>query len=106
MVGLIPLFAVLTIEPEMLDKLPNFKRRLNWFIENRRDLTNDVACMKTPGNGERRLLAIAYRERLEKVLKLMLDENEFLSPYGIRSVSKFHAGNPYILTIEGKRTPR
>ena len=93
---------MLTIEPEMLDKLPNFKRRLNWFIENRRDLTNDVACMKTPGNGERRLLAIAYRERLEKVLKLMLDENEFLSPYGIRSVSKFHAGNPYILTIEGK----
>ena len=102
MVGLIPLFAVLTIEPEMLDKLPNFKRRLNWFIENRRDLTNDVACMKTPGNGERRLLAIAYRERLEKVLKLMLDENEFLSPYGIRSVSKFHAEKPYILTIEGK----
>ena len=103
MVGLIPLFAVLTIEPEMLDKLPNFKRRLNWFIENRRDLTNDVACMRTPGNGERRLLAIAYRERLEKVLRVMLDENEFLSPFGIRSVSKFHAENPYILDVEGKQ---
>ena len=101
MVGLIPLFAVLTIEPEILDKLPNFKRRLNWFIENRPDLTSDVACMRTPGNGERRLLAIAYRERLERVLKIMLDENEFLSPYGIRSVSKFHAENPYVLPVDG-----
>jgi hypothetical protein len=102
MVGLIPLFAVLTIEPEMLDKLPHFKRRLNWFTENRRDLTNDVACMKTPGNGERRLLAIAYRERLEKVLKIMLDEDEFLSPFGIHSVSKIRGEIPYILSVEGK----
>ena len=103
MVGLIPLFAVLTIEPEMLEKLPNFKRRLNWFVENRPDLTADVACMRTPGEGERRLLAIAYRERLEKVLRVMLDENEFLSPYGIRSVSKFHAENPYLLDVDGKQ---
>jgi hypothetical protein len=102
MVGLIPLFAVLTIEPEMLDKLPNFKRRLNWFLENRPDLTKDVACMRTPGAGERRLLAIAYRERLERVLKIMLSESEFLSDYGIRSVSKFHALNPFILPVGGK----
>ena len=101
MVGLIPLFAVLTIEPEMLDKLPNFKRRLNWFIENRTDLIADVACMQSPGEGERRLLAIVYRTRLEQVLKIMLDENEFLSDYGIRSVSKFHASNPYILPVDG-----
>ncbi len=103
MVGLIPLFAVLTVEPEMLDKLPNFKRRLNWFIENRTDLTGDVACMRTPGAGERRLLAIAYRERLEKVLRVMLDENEFLSPHGIRSLSKFHEDNPYVLPVDGKK---
>ena len=102
MVGLIPLFAVLTVESEMLDKLPNFKRRLNWFVENRPDLTKDVACMRTPGAGERRLLAIAYRERLEKVLQVMLDENEFLSPHGIRSLSKFHEQNPYQVSVDGK----
>lgn len=101
MVGLIPLFAVLTIEPEMLDRLPNFKRRLQWFIENRKDLTENVACMRTPGAGERRLLAIAYRERLEKILKIMFDESEFLSPHGIRSLSKFHDENPYELQVEG-----
>lgn len=101
LVGLVPLFAVLTIESELLNRLPNFKRRLRWFVENRPDLTADVACMRTPGDGERRLLAIAYRERLEKVLRLMLDEGEFLSPYGIRSLSKFHEQNPYILPIDG-----
>ncbi len=103
MVGLIPLFAVLTVEPEILDKLPNFKRRLYWFVENRQDLTRDVACMRNPGMGERRLLAIAYRERLEKILNVMLDENEFLSPHGIRSLSKFHEQNPYLLELGGKK---
>ncbi len=101
MVGLIPLFAVSTIEPEILDKLPNFKKRLYWFIENRPDLTGNVSCMRTPGMRERRLLSVAYRERLEKVLKVMLDENEFLSPYGIRAVSRFHKDNPYILHVNG-----
>jgi hypothetical protein len=101
MVGLIPLFAVSTIEPEVLDKLPNFKRRLYWFIENRPDLIGNVSCMRTPGEGERRLLAVAYRDRLEKVLRLMLDENEFLSPYGIRAVSRFHQDRPYVLHVNG-----
>ncbi len=101
LVGLIPLFAVLTIEPEMLDKLPNFKRRLYWFIENRADLTTDVACMRTPGMGERRLLAVAYPDRLKRVLRVMLDENEFLSDYGICSLSRVHADNPYTLSVEG-----
>ncbi len=101
MVGLIPLFAVGTIEPEILEKLPNFKRRLYWFIENRPDLIGNVSCMRTPGEGERRLLSVAWRERLEKVLSVMLDENEFLSPHGIRAVSRFHKDNPYILNVNG-----
>lgn len=102
MVGLIPLFAVGTIEPEILDKLPDFKQRLYWFIENRSDLTDNVSCMRTPGMGERRLLAVAYRERLEKVLNVMLDESEFLSDHGIRAVSKFHKDHPYILQVKGE----
>ena len=101
MVGLIPLFAVGTIEPDILDKLPNFKRRLYWFIENRPDLIGNVSCMRTPGEGERRLLSVAFRERLEKVLRVMLDENEFLSPHGIRAISRFHKANPYILNVNG-----
>ena len=101
MVGLIPLFAVGTIEPHVLDRLPNFKRRMYWFIENRPDLIGNVSCMRTPGEGERRLLSVAYRERLEMVLKRMLDENEFLSPHGIRALSRFHKDNPYLLKVNG-----
>jgi Mannosyl oligosaccharide glucosidase. len=101
MVGLIPLFAVATIEPEVLDRLPNFKKRMYWFIENRPDLIGNVSCMHTPGEGERRLLSVAYRERLEKVLKRMLDEDEFLSPHGIRALSRYHKDDPYILKVNG-----
>ncbi|MEO8041941.1 MAG: glucosidase [Acidobacteriota bacterium] len=101
MVGLIPLFAVATIDPEVLEALPAFKRRLNWFIENRPDLTENINCLRTPGMGERRLLAIAYRDRLERVLKYMLDENEFLSPYGVRAVSRYHKDAPYVLHVNG-----
>ncbi len=101
MVGLIPLFAVGTIEPEVLDKLPNFKKRLYWFIENRPDLTDNVSCMRTPGMGERRILSVAYRERLEKVLKIMLDEGEFLSQHGIRALSKFHESHPFEMPVNG-----
>ncbi|HCA58758.1 MAG TPA: glucosidase, partial [Blastocatellia bacterium] len=102
MVGLIPLFAVGTIEPEVLDRLPDFKRRLYWFIENRPDLIGNVSCMKTPGEGERRLLAVAYRERLERVLKVLLDENEFLSPHGVRALSRFHLDRPFEMRVNGE----
>ena len=101
MVGLIPLFAVSSIEPDVLNKLPAFKQRMYWFIENRPDLIGNVSCMRTPGLGERRLLAVAFRERLEKVLSVMLDETEFLSPHGIRAVSRFHKDNPYVLKVNG-----
>ncbi|HYL14578.1 MAG TPA: glucosidase [Terriglobales bacterium] len=101
MVGLIPLFAVQTLEPELLDRLPNFKRRLEWFIENRPDLTANVACMRTPGNRERRLLSIVDADKLRHSLRYMLDESEFLSPYGIRALSRFHRENPYVLHVNG-----
>jgi len=101
MVGLIPLFAVETLEPEQLDRLPDFKRRMEWFIANRSDLTQNVACMRTPGNGERRLLSIVSQDQLRRVLRFMLDENEFLSPYGIRAISRFHKDNPYLLQVNG-----
>ncbi len=101
MVGLIPMFAVETLEPEVLDQLPGFKKRLEWFIDHRPDLTKNLACMRTAGMKERRLLSIVDQERLRRVLKVMLDENEFFSPYGIRAVSRFHKDHPYILNVKG-----
>jgi hypothetical protein len=103
MVGLIPLFAVETLEPEVLERLPGFKRRLEWFIDNRRDLIGNVACMRSPGRGERRLLSIVDRDQLRRVLRFMLDENEFLSPYGIRALSRYHKDNPYMLSVNGNQ---
>ena len=101
MVGLIPLFAVETLEPETMNRLAGFKRRLEWFIDNRKDLTQNVSCMRTRGDGERRLLSIVDRERLRRVLKVMLDEKEFLSPYGIRALSAIHRERPYKLQVNG-----
>jgi mannosylglycerate hydrolase MGH1-like protein/glycosyl hydrolase family 63 len=101
MVGLIPLYAVDTLEPELLKRLPNFKRRLDWFIANRPGYTQNQACMFTPGMGERRLMSIMNGEKLRRVLRYMLDENEFLSPYGIRAVSRYHKDHPYVLRIGG-----
>jgi hypothetical protein len=101
MVGLIPLFAVETLEPELLDQLPDFKRRMGWFIDHRPDLTENVACMRTPGHEERRLLSIVNQDQLRSVLRFMLDENEFLSPYGIRAISRYHKDNPYVLQVDG-----
>ncbi len=110
LVGLFPLLAVETLEPEMLEKLPGFKQRMEWFINNRHDLRQNVACMETQGVGARRLLAICYKppggseeeNKLRRILQKMLDENEFLSPYGIRSVSKYHQYHPYCLKLAGE----
>ena len=101
MVGLIPLFAVETLEPQICDKLEGFKRRLEWFVEHRKDLTHNVACMHTPGEGERRLLSIVDGAQLRQILKVMLDEREFLSPYGIRAISRIHREQPYVLGANG-----
>ncbi|HJU53419.1 MAG TPA: hypothetical protein VJ715_02565, partial [Pyrinomonadaceae bacterium] len=102
MVGLIPLFAVETLEPEMLENLPGFRRRLEWFINNRPDLTGNVASMETPGRKQRRLLSVVNQERLRRVLSMMLDEREFLSPYGVRALSRFHSERPYVLRLDGR----
>ena len=102
MVGLIALFAVETLEPEWVRGLPGFERRMNWFIENRPHLREHVCCRHRDGERQRRLLAIVGRDRLRRVLRPMLDEGEFLSPYGIRSLSRYHAEHPYSLEVEGQ----
>jgi Glycosyl hydrolase family 63 C-terminal domain len=101
MVGLIPLFAVETLEPDIVDRLPGFKRRLQWFIENRPDFRDHVDIVETPGGGMRRLLSIVNRQQLPRVLRFMLDEAEFLSPYGIRALSQRHRDRPYTLALNG-----
>jgi len=99
MVGLIPLFAIETLEPALLEKLPGFRRRLEWFLQHRPDLTGNVASVRKPGMGERRLLSIVNLDRLRRVLTVMLDENEFLSPYGVRALSQAHRDHPYTLMV-------
>ncbi|HET9030925.1 MAG TPA: hypothetical protein VFN49_12200 [Candidatus Aquilonibacter sp.] len=101
MVGLIPLLAVEIVEPEELDALPNFKRRLEWFIAKRPTLAQNVASMTEAGVGERRLLSIVDRDQLVKILQKMLDEDGFLSPYGVRSISRFHEDHPFVLKLDG-----
>jgi hypothetical protein len=101
LVGLLPLFAVDTIEPDLLATMPDFNRRLHWFVDNRPHLSGNMASVDVPGVGERRLVAILTRERLVRVLHKMLDENEFLSDYGIRSVSKYHQAQPYSSNVDG-----
>lgn len=102
LVGLMPLLAVMTIDSETLESLPIFKNKVDWFIKHRSDLCDKVACMEAPGINDRRILAILDQDKLKKLLKIMLDEDEFLSPYGIRSVSKYHAKNPFHLEIDGR----
>jgi hypothetical protein len=101
MVGLIPLFAIETLEPALLQQLPGFRRRLEWFIEHRPDLTKNVASMQTRGHQERRLLSVVPGDRLPSVLKYLLDEREFLSPFGIRSLSEVHRDHPYVVFVDG-----
>lgn len=101
MVGLIPLFAVTTIEPVLLDQLPDFKLRLEWFLRNRPELAGLVSRWHEPGMGERRLLALLRGHRMKQVLRRLLDESEFLSPFGVRALSRYHHDHPYTLEHDG-----
>jgi hypothetical protein len=104
LVGVIPLFAVEFIDERRLDKLPGFAKRTRWFLKYRAALAGDIAYLAQDGQDpSRRLLAIPSRERLERVLKYVLDEREFLSPYGIRSLSKTYADHPYVLSAAGEQ---
>ncbi|TWT96980.1 Mannosyl oligosaccharide glucosidase [Botrimarina colliarenosi] len=105
LVGLTPLFAVETIEPETLKKLPNFRRRLEWFLKNRPDLANLVSHWREPGRGDRRLLSLLRGHRMKCLLEKMLDESEFLSDYGVRSLSRYHKEHPYTVLKDGKSIP-
>jgi hypothetical protein len=90
-----------TLEAADLERLPGFHKRMQWFIDHRPDLAHNVASMTREGKQERRLLSVLQRDRLIRVLERMLDESEFLSPYGIRSVSKYHEKNPYSIQLDG-----
>ena len=106
-VGLIPLIAVEVLDQEVVDRLPGFRKRLQWFLDNRQDLARHMAYFDrtasdvSANHDGMRLLAIPSRERLARVLKVMLDPNEFLSPHGIRSLSRSHAAAPYEMAIDG-----
>ncbi len=103
MVGIIPLFACEVLEQDVIDRLPGFARRTEWFLTNRPDLARYTSYMEargTDGHGHR-LLAVPSRERLERVLHYVLDENEFLSPFGVRSVSRVHEAHPFVLETAG-----
>ena len=98
-VGWIPLFAVTVLEKETIDRLPGFRKRMDWFLANRRDLFHSISWLESNASDghTHRLLAIPSKDRLIRVLKRLLDENEFLSPYGMRSLSKYHQQQPYSL---------
>ncbi len=102
MVGLIPLAAVEVLDHELLDRLPDFKRRVEWVLTNRPDLASLISRWYEPGKGETRLLSILRGHRMKMLLKRMFDETEFLSPHGIRSLSKFHLKNPYEFYVNGE----
>ena len=105
MVGLMPLIAVEVLEEDVIQKLPGFRKRMQWFLDNRKDLAKNISYMETlePNRASAlHLLAIPTRERLQRVLQYLFDENEFLSPFGVRSVSRTHEQRPYLFQADGQ----
>jgi hypothetical protein len=101
MVGLIPLFAVEVLDEELFQSMPEFTQRLQWFLQNRPDLANLISRWGEKGKDERHLLSLLRGHRMKKLLKRMLDENEFLSPYGIRALSKVYDKDPFRFYANG-----
>ena len=102
LVGLMPLLAVETIQWQLIEALPGFKARLEWYLVHRPDLASLVSRWQEPGMRERRLVALTRGHRMKCLLRRMLDPEEFLSDYGVRSLSKFHKDHPYVLTVRGE----
>jgi hypothetical protein len=107
LVGVIPLIACEVLDQAVIDKLPGFKKRMNWFIQHRKDLARYITFMKVSDtvrpDGCRLLLAVPSRERMEHVLRYVLDESEFYSPHGIRSVSQYHKDHPFVMQLDGNQ---
>ena len=104
MVGLLPLLAVETIEPEVLEMFPKFKDRMEWFLTNRPELSGLISRWDEPGSGEVRLLALVRGHRMKMLLRRMLDEAEFLSDFGVRALSRYHKDHPFVLTTSSGET--
>jgi hypothetical protein len=101
MVGLIPLFAVEVLNEEIFQQMPEFTARLDWFLQNRPDLANLISRWGARGTNQRHLLSLLRGHRMKRLLKRMLDTKEFLSPYGVRALSRIHLEKPYVLYANG-----
>jgi len=102
MVGLIPLFAVEVLEPDLLESVPGFRQRLEWFLNYRPDLSNLISHWEVAGRGQRRLLSLLRGRRMKRLLRRMLDETEFLSEYGVRALSRHHEKQPFEFSVNGQ----
>jgi mannosylglycerate hydrolase MGH1-like protein len=102
MVGFVPMFGASTVAADTFDHYPDFQRRRKWFIEHRPDLVESVGAMVAPGPNKSLILGLVRTDQLRRMLTYMLDENEFLSPYGVRAVSRFHKDHPLILNLDGQ----
>ena len=92
-----------TIDPAVIEKLPGFRKRLQWFVRNRPDLCGNLASMTERGVGERRMLSLVGPRRLRRILEKVLDESEFLAPHGVRALSRYHAEHPFVMDVDGHR---
>jgi hypothetical protein len=102
LVGLLPLIAVELLDEQRISVLPGFRKRMEWFLANRSDLAKHISYCERGGTHGHRLLAIPSRDRLARLLAYLLDEKEFLSPFGIRSLSRYHESHPFSLHVQGE----
>jgi hypothetical protein len=102
MVGLLPLVAVTVFDEDVLRRLPTFAGRAREFIGRHPELCANIHMLSEPGVGGWRMLSIVNREKLRRILARMLDENEFLGPYGIRALSRYHLDHPFVFNADGR----
>jgi Glycosyl hydrolase family 63 C-terminal domain len=102
MVGFVPIFGGTTVAADTFDRYPDFQRRRQWFIDHRPDLIASIQPMVTPGEDKNLLLGFVRQDQLRSLLRYMLDENEFFSPYGVRAVSRYHRDHPLVLHLAGQ----